>query len=463
MAHAAKNGGLVMHEYQAQRYVESLAEEARIREAGTVKHCGWCRWAVALGLALTLFSLASLSRAADFSCSAGDVVCLIQAITTANGNAEANRITLEAGNYTLTAVNNFFNGDNGLPIVTGNITIDGKGINSTILERSASAPPFRFAWIAAEGTLTLSALTVQGGFVSLSSGGGFANLGTLALEDTLFTNNNADPIGGVVNNGGNLTIARSLLVRNSARDAGGAIFNSGTATITRTTISENVAGERGGGLINVGTIVLTDSTIADNVSGGTPGSGGGIGNSGNVIAINTTFAGNRGSGSSNVGGAIANGGTVVLTNSTIADNRVGFQGGGIHSAQGKAILTNTILARNTADAGSPDCVGQVISLGSNVVGDPTGCGIILRDTDFTGDPGLRAFADNGDPGNGHFPLAKGSPAIGAGDNAFCPAADQLGQRRSGPCDIGAINFPGRDKHEPPKKKSENSDHSVSSR
>jgi hypothetical protein len=113
---------------------------------------------------------------------------------------------------------------------------------------------------------------------------------------------------------------------------------------------------------------------------------------------------------------------------------------------------NTILARNISrSTPSPDCTGPVTSLGTNVVGDPTGCTITLLPTDRTGDPGLGTFTENGTPGNGHIPLQRGSPAIDAGNDAFCPPTDQLGRRRvnirnggTSRCDIGAIEFRHRD-------------------
>ena len=40
----------------------------------------------------------------------------------------------------------------------------------------------------------------------------------------------------------------------------------------------------------------------------------------------------------------------------------------------------------------------------------------------------------------------GSPAVDAGDDAVCPRTDQIGGKRKGPCDIGAIEFRGK-KHQ----------------
>jgi hypothetical protein len=148
---------------------------------------------------------------------------------------------------------------------------------------------------------------------------------------------------------------------------------------------------------------------------------------------------------------------MIITNSTIADNQSPV-GGGINTSfsLGPAVLVNTILARNTSNSPNPsmfppDCGGPVTSLGHNLIGDPTGCTITLLPTDLTGDPGLGDFTDNGTPGNGHFPLHPGSPAIDAGNDAFCPPTDQLGRRRvdirkvgMSLCDIGAIEFRHRD-------------------
>jgi hypothetical protein len=116
-------------------------------------------------------------------------------------------------------------------------------------------------------------------------------------------------------------------------------------------------------------------------------------------------------------------------------------------------LQNTILARNRVGpfGRGPDCFGPVVSLGHNLIGEPTGCTITLQPTDLAGDPahgpldpGLGSFTDTGLPGGAYFPLLSTSPAIGAGSTAACPKRDQLGTRRRSPCDIGAIEFQNQD-------------------
>jgi hypothetical protein len=271
----------------------------------------------------------------------------------------------------------------------------------------------------------------------------------VAIADTLFTDNAGMDGGGLFNNGGTVTIARSMFVMNTARPgAGGGVANpSGTMTITKTTFANNFTGGGGGGaLTNGGTVIMTDSTLVDNRAdfGMNVSAIAGFLNAGGAILTNTTIARSC----CERGGGLANRGTgiVILTNSTLADNL--SEGLTNFGAEGTVVLTNTILARNNSDCGGP-----VTSLGHNLIGDvPTGCMINnnapgtlpnLQPTDLTGDPGLGPFTDDGTPGNGHFPLLAGSQAIDAGNDAFCPFTDQLGDPRVGHCDIGAIEFRGQ--------------------
>ena len=389
-------------------------------------------------------------QATEFTCASGDVTCLIDAINQANANGQTNKITLRRGTYTLTAVDNTTEGSpserNGLPSITSTLTLRGAGPDTTIIERVASAPVFRLLHIAASGTLTLEGLTVQGGQCANPSlphclgGGGLRNVGTLMLTHSVVRGNRSGTEpggggGGGLQNLGTATLTRCTFVNNIALDIdGGAIENQGTMTIDQCTFADNIAlDDRGGGIFNSpsGALLLTDSTLTGNVAAG---AGGGIWNGGALVVINSTLVGR----SAFAGGGLGNfGGTATFLNTTLADN----EGGGIVNERGTVVLLNTLLARNTpGSAGTLDCSGPITSLGYNLIDDPTGCDITLQPTDLTGDPGLGAFTDNGSPGNGHFPLLSTSQAIDAGNNAVCLRRDQLGERRAGPCDIGAITF-----------------------
>jgi hypothetical protein len=374
-----------------------------------------------LAAALAIYGLATSPpvQAKTFHCRAGDVSCLIAAINEANANRQKkNTIRLEAGTYTLTAVDNTTAENplpvaNGLPVITSSLTITGQRAEMTIIERDTSAPLFRILNVAAAGALTLQRLTLRGGFPFAGRGGGIFN-------------------------GGILTIIKSTVSQNAVRFpgfSGGGIFNDGTLTITNSTISSNgTLDGSGGGIFNFGTLTITNSTISSNEA--------------------------------RVGGnGIFNGGTLTLTNSTIVGNTpavdaFGVSGGGIFTVGtvGTVELQNTILALNVSGLSGrgPDCFGTVTSLGNNLIGDPTGCTITLQPSDLTGDPGLGDFTDNGKPGNGHFPLLSTSQAIDAGNNDVCPKRDQLGRRRVGPCDIGSIAF--RDKDDRRREKEDDQHH-----
>src|SRR5262245_51789058 len=198
----------------------AVAQQRKGRGAPT-RIAAWWRdgrchlWAVAVvaGLGLAL-ALPHAVQAKTFSCDGGDVECLLDAIHDANANGEENTIRLEAGTYTLTAIDNGTPGDtNGLPVITSPLTIRGTGADTTVIARDASAPDFRLLDVDMGGTLKLLGITLRGGrlfgsfFGGEGDGGGIRNSGTLTLSDCTLAENNAS--------------------------AGYAIFNSGTLTITK--------------------------------------------------------------------------------------------------------------------------------------------------------------------------------------------------------------------------------------
>ena len=157
---------------------------------------GWrLAWRVAamaaLGLAL---AFPHGVRAKTFRCGAGDAPCLIAAINEANANGDANTIRLAAGTYTLTMAASS-DPRVGLPVITSPLTITGRGADTTIIERDASAPGFGILRVAVDGILTLNRLTLRGGSSFM---GGIRNEGTLTLLHTTVT----------ANGGGSLTGAR---------------------------------------------------------------------------------------------------------------------------------------------------------------------------------------------------------------------------------------------------------------
>ena len=141
------------------------------------------------------------------SYTASTVSQLIAAINSANSSGAADTITLAAGaTFSLTAVNNSTTGATGLPQIAGGggLTILG---GAATIERSGAAgtPVFRLFDVAANGSLALTNLTLQGGVGVAASyffaqgqatGGAILNQGTLSLDHVTIQNNTAQGFAG---------------------------------------------------------------------------------------------------------------------------------------------------------------------------------------------------------------------------------------------------------------------------
>ncbi len=403
-----------------------------------------------LGLVVGLGGfLPVLAHAATFNVANGDVVGLIAAINTANSSPGADTITLAAGGtYTLTAIDNGTEGNNGLPAVTSQITINGNGAT---IERSsvAGTPSFRMFFIPGPGAgnLTLNGVTIRG--CDSLTGGAIRNQGNLAVSNSSISGNYGQSAGAIWNQNGTVTITGST-IRNNRSFYYGAVWNEGNGavlTATNSTFSDNQSdGYRGGGIVNVvGAVTLTNSTVSGNTSAGQ--GAGGIWNwlgGSTLTLINSTVSGNTGN--QYAGGIRNSGGTLKLVNSTVTGNRdVGGGAGGIGTdgVGGATTLKNTIVANNSAN----DCVliSPVTSLGHNIAGDGT-CALTGAGDMNSSNPQLGPLANTGGPTHTHAPLS-GSPAIDAVPIADCTdssgnplATDQRGiARPQGPaCDIGSV-------------------------
>ncbi len=408
------------------------------------------------------------AEAAVFDVAPGDVPGLIAAINAANSNGQDDTINIQ-GSYVLNSVDNATDGPNGLPSITSTIIIDGGTGARIIRSNSVGTPPFRIFHVSTSGLLTLDTVEVAGGFLGPGlvareeTGGGIFSIGHLrVLHSAIVSNVAEDDAGGIDQRAASSTfIMRDSIVSGNGVSAGQGVGGLGVCcqvSINNSTISDNF----GTGLLisgldqhgNIDAAVqseVVNSAIARN--GGT----GGVLASGRVVIINSSIVDNKGGTGTQTGaGIFLHSGMLSLVNATIANNTSEsvdpFSTGGILADavnNGRIELVNTILTGNTRTGLPSDCGGAPItSLGNNIIGSTGGCAIAFLSTDQMGMAGLGPFTDNGDPGNGHYPLLATSPAIDHGSDEVCLgnpilATDQLGNARVGACDIGAVE------HQPP--------------
>jgi predicted outer membrane repeat protein len=321
--------------------------------------------------------------------------------------------------------------------------------------------------VAASARLTLSQArflnnhsSAQAGAVCIQGGG------SASITSSLFLDNHAGTHGGAIGNYGSLTLSGTRFMSNTAPINGGAIDTTGLAAVTTSTFVSNTAGFRGGGINNyLGLLSVSASSLISNTAGAY---GGGLANdSSGTLVSGTTFTGNY---SNDHGGAIQSSGTLTLTNSTLSANHAKNNGGGLDWTTGAVFtLLNDTVVSNTAGTqggnlytgGAPNasiklkntlvafggpnnCDNTVATQGNNLESAIT-CGLSAGSDLRNADPKIGPLQDNGGPTWTHA-LKFGSPAIDAGSNTGCPAADQRGIARpqdgdgngSAVCDIGAL-------------------------
>jgi predicted outer membrane repeat protein len=404
---------------------------------------------------------------------AARVAALIQAIEDANTTAGADVITLAAGcTYTLTSVNNnhaTVGFRNGLPVITGELTIHGNGATITRSTEEGTLA-FRILEIASGATVSISGLTVSNG--RAARGGGIYNSGTLDLTTTHVSGNMRDPdhptttLGAGIFNVGRLTLTNSTVSSNTFDGTGGGIYSAGSELsaleLRHSRVSNNTAGTGGGIFMVGGTATLVHTTISDNtatgeggglrmngvsgtierstVSGNSAVQGGGIRwGAGPLTITHSTVSGN--SATTHAGGGIYTTAPLTITHSTLWGNSASSLGGGIRT-------TDVVTLRNTIIGNSPsggNCSGTIADDGYNLE-DGTSCGFTATGSLSSANPLLGPLANNGGPTRTHA-LLSGSPAINAGDPAFSDAAQPFDQRGSGfprvqhdRLDIGAFEF-----------------------
>lgn len=323
-----------------------------------------------------------------------------------------------------------------------------------------------------------------------SSGGGVvlfrgaASTATLTVNDCLFTNNSQTNGSGAVINlstiDGNVLIDadinRSHFINNHTSGSGGAInlfsgFNSNTYLKVTDSLFQNNLAERSGGAIYTnqpGSLVLIKNSSFINNQAAENGGALYLSNITTVL-VNSTLDGNLAGiygGGVNLFASSEDIGLIIhstLTNNTANTANDNGLGGGL-VALGNIQVRNSVLADNSVDfAGeSPDCFGDIISQGHNLVGDVLDCSWQADPSDLLGDssgmgvldPQLLAVADNGGPTPTRLPMNT-SPVLDVIDPTDCLdeedlplLIDQRGISRpldsqggaNARCDIGAVEL-----------------------
>ncbi|MFJ8212141.1 hypothetical protein [Streptomyces sp. NPDC096033] len=331
-------------------------------------------------------------------CSVAD---LVAAINAANSSPGPDTLQLARKcTYKLTAPDPA-NPGNGLPVITSEITIDGRGATIRRDEHGGKVPKFRILFVAPTGNLTLTRTTISGGFATdcpffpdppgLACGGGISNTGTMKVTHSKFTGNTSRSDvfaqGGAIDNPGTGSVSDTEVTANhviySGSETGGgaagaAIANDGPLTLTRSRLTKNTAIVTedtqsfafGAGIISFAETTIKDTVISENrsfapggfaraaVANGIP-EPGRLTVTGGAIRDNTSDA-PHGFGQ---GGGIANNGLMTVSKVEISGNRVvakdgTARGGGVRIGPfGTLDLTDSHITGNTVVAANGTAQG----------------------------------------------------------------------------------------------------------
>jgi hypothetical protein len=298
----------------------------------------------------------------------------------------------------------------------------------------------------------IGTLIVEGSTFTDNVGSNGGAIGTqdenVTVVNSTFTGNKATGTGGNPGNGGDggamsydgamvsWTMCGDTFSNNTAIASGGAIFrvayNDEAVNIDRCTFDGNsvdpTTGNAGGLYLEYATITMTGTTISHNSAH----FGGGIWIGHDAIAkvTNDTIAYNT----AEMGGGVwfAGGVTGTLLNVTVADNA----GNGMAGGDTGVTLQNTLVVDNTAGSleGEVSCDHTHAGAGVNIE-NPGDSNSPCTSSVVVADPELGPLQNNGGVTDTMAPAA-GSPALAKGTG--CPATDQVGQPRKGPCTLGAF-------------------------
>lgn len=382
------------------------------------------RWHRSLPALALLLALGQAPQALARTIPVDDINCtLVNAITAANTNQATGGCLAGSGadvlflkpnsTHVLTKVNNVFNGNNGLPVVTSEVTIEG---NNSTIKRDPGAPEFRILAVGFNGNLLLNQATVTGGIST----------------ETLIPNG----YGGGIASFGKLTIDNSVVSGNVARGGAGVFIGDSvySGRISNSSILNNKASSTGGGILSIYSFQLINSTVCGNsaaVGGGLYLSDG----TGNLL--NCTITRNQ---AEKGGGLFIDDYAAVTINNSIISGNMALTGSEVYTYYGSVssvgsfnLLGHSGITNLQALNGRPFFVPSVTDITATSDGNqPTALNKILNP--ILTRSGGRTKTHN---------LVKGSPAVDA-ITTGCPppSTDQRGVPRPQgvKCDIGAVEM-----------------------
>jgi predicted outer membrane repeat protein len=239
------------------------------------------------GIASNCLDQASSPGSGNSNCSLRDAMAAAAATATSTQTATitfaqtaATTITLSNGTLNIPSYTVIQGATSGAGLTLTNLISVSGGGSTTVFTEAAGVIQ-----------AAINNLTITKGSSGL--GGGIYMLGSLAVNNSTFSFNQASTSGGAIsNNGGNLSIFGSTFANNVAQNSagyGGGIdnFSSGTITVSNSTFFGNQGGN-GGAIYSHGTATITDSTISGNIAS----YGGGVYNLGTMTVTNSIVNGN---------------------------------------------------------------------------------------------------------------------------------------------------------------------------
>jgi predicted outer membrane repeat protein len=294
--------------------------------------------------------------------SLGDGVGATNTLRAAINNASTTVVNFSTGPGTIT-----LDPGQGQLDITHNLTINGLGASNLFISGGNLTRDFK---IESGVSVTINGVTIENGLAQndtpvtisgvvhqLAFGGGINNLGTLTLNNSVVTNNQAADGGAGIDSFGShtdhLTINNSTISNNTItgptvpgqQGFGGGIASNDFVSLTNTNVTGNHAALGSGGIDAFGsqkgvtTLTINGGTFSNNSTAA--GFGGAFSSNDTISISNATFSGNtapKGGGAIDAFGSVQGTTSLTIANSNFDSNSTSS------SAFGGAISTTDILS-----------------------------------------------------------------------------------------------------------------------